>query len=46
MRDMAQVHANHEEKYNFYNLGMNIKMTNTNEAKIKIEDHKRKKIIS
>ena len=25
---------------------INIKITNTNEAKIKIEDHKRKKIIS
>ena len=46
MSEMAQVHANHEEKYDFYNLGINIKITNTNEAKLKIEDHKRKKIIS
>ena len=47
MSEMAQVHASHEEKYDFYgNSGINIKMTNTNEAKIKIKIQKGRKTIS
>ena len=41
------MYASHEEKYDFYgNSGINIKMINTNEAKIKIKIQKGRKTIS